>query len=62
MHDWLTGFQSRPMSRHAPCATLLAFSDHDGELVQSVGLQPCHYVTQVGSVGRLKTRQRDKAG
>lgn len=48
------------MSRHAPCASFPAFSDHDRELVQSVGFQTRHHVTQVGRVGRLKTSPRDE--
>lgn len=48
------------MSRHTPRASFPAFSDHDGELVQSVGLQTRHHVTQVGSVGRLKANPRNE--
>lgn len=48
-----TGLEGGALGGHAPGAGAPAFRQHDGELVQSVGLQTCHYVAQAGGVGHL---------
>ena len=51
-----TSLKCGPLSGHAPGAGPPALGHHDGELVQSVGLQPGYHVAQVGGVGSLQRR------
>lgn len=54
-----TGFKGGALCSHAPRAGAPPFGDHDGELVERVGLQAGHHVAQAGGVGRLRRNRRE---
>lgn len=56
-----TGLEGGALRGHAPGAGAPAFGQHDGEFVQSVGLQTRHDVAQAGGVGHL-VGDREKQG
>lgn len=52
-----TGLEGGALRRHAPRAGAAASGQHDGELVERVGLQARHHVVQAGGVGHLEGRR-----